>query len=80
MTTPQEGAVQVLFDGEMHVAYGFLHLLPPNTDFVDLIFARGGQANGLCGAAQPGVLAMTTGGAMPASVMLGEVRAQFDLE
>ena len=63
--------MQVLFDGEMHVAYGFLHLLPPNTDFVDLIFARGGQANGLCGAAQPGVLAMTTGlhtGSVPVRV------------
>jgi hypothetical protein len=71
MTPPQEVAVQVLYDGEMLVQYGFLHLLPWNTEFYDLTSARGGQANGLCGAARPGVLAMTTGlhtGSMPVRV------------
>ena len=63
--------MQVLFDGVMEVQYAFLHLLPWNTPFDDVISARGGQANGLSGAAQPGVLAMTTGlwmGAVPVRV------------
>ena len=71
MTTPREGAVRVLFDGEMQVQYAFLHLLPWNTEYYELISARGGQANGLCGAAQPGVLAMATGlhtGSVPVRV------------
>jgi len=63
--------VRVLFDGEMQVQYAFLHLLPWNTEYYELISARGGQANGLCGAAQPGVLAMATGlhtGSVPVRV------------
>jgi len=63
--------VRVLFDGEMQLQYAFLHLLPWNTEYYELISARGGQANGLCGAAQPGVLAMATGlhtGSVPVRV------------
>ena len=63
--------MRVLFDGEMQLQYAFLHLLPWNTEYYELISARGGQANGLCGAAQPGVLAMATGlhtGSVPVRV------------
>ncbi|WP_432524218.1 hypothetical protein [Kineococcus sp. SYSU DK006] len=52
--------MKVLFDDGLHVQYGFLHLQPSDVDF-DLIDARGGQANGLCGAAYPGILALVLG-------------------
>lgn len=52
--------MSVLFDGEIDVHYRFIFLCPvdsgPNGEF-----GRGGQVNGLCGAAQPGVLSLKTG-------------------
>jgi hypothetical protein len=62
--------VTVLFDGEIDVHYGFLFLHSPD-ETPDLLAARGGQANGLCGAAVPGVLSMVTGlhtGSVPVRV------------
>lgn len=54
--------MKVLFDGSASVHYGFIYLKPASFDVeIDLIQARGGQRNGLCGAAYPGVLAMLTG-------------------
>jgi hypothetical protein len=52
--------VRVLFDGQIPVHYRFL-FLQPSGEWADLGRTRGGQVNGLCGAALPGVLAMTTG-------------------
>ncbi|ROS23766.1 hypothetical protein [Cellulomonas sp. PhB150] len=54
--------MRVLFDGPVRVHYGFLAFEPeeaPSSGF--LLEARGGQANGLCGAAVPGCLSMVTG-------------------
>lgn len=57
--------MQVLVEQELRVHYGFVWLRPepgPRDDLgEDLVRARGGQANGLCGAAYPGVLSMVTG-------------------
>ena len=54
--------MQVLFDGEVHVHYGFLAFEPEGSLTAGyLLEARGGQANGLCGAAVPGCLSMVTG-------------------
>jgi len=52
--------VTVLFDGEIHVHYGFL-FLSTEDDQPDLMETRRGQRNGLCGAAVVGVLSMVTG-------------------
>jgi hypothetical protein len=52
--------VAVLFDGEIHVHYGFL-FLSTKDDQPDLMDTRRGQRNGLCGAAEAGVLSMVTG-------------------
>lgn len=50
----------VAFDDEIHVHYAFIFV--QSTDLSpELISARGGQANGLCGAAVPGVLSLQTG-------------------
>ncbi|GIF75610.1 hypothetical protein [Asanoa siamensis] len=50
----------VLFDGELHVHYRFVNLTEEG-EAPDLSRASGGQRNGLCGAAEPGALAMVTG-------------------
>ena len=50
----------VLFDGEIHVHYRFINLTVFG-ELSDLSHASGGQRNGLCGAAEPGALAMITG-------------------
>lgn len=55
---------QVLFDGDIHVHYGFLVLERGDRDdrvLEDLLAARGGQSNGLCGARFPHHLVMATG-------------------
>ena len=65
--------MKVLFDGDVHVHYGFIHVEPPPEAEFDLISARGGQVNGLCGAAYPGVLAMVTG------LHTGTVPLRFEL-
>ena len=61
----------VLFEGVVHLHYGFIFVLPPGMDQPDLIGSRGGQVNGLCGAASTGALALVTGlhtGAAPLRV------------
>jgi hypothetical protein len=52
--------VSVLFDADIEVHYGFLSLQPA-TAAADPATGRAGQLNGLCGAAEPGCLSMTTG-------------------
>lgn len=54
--------MSVLFDGELHVHYGQFYVESRTDDyFDDLAEARAGQVNGLCGAAVPGLLFLTTG-------------------
>jgi hypothetical protein len=50
----------MLFDGEIHVHYGFIYLSTED-DQPELMETRRGQRNGLCGAAVVGVLSMVTG-------------------
>lgn len=50
----------VLFDDDIHVHYGFI-FLSTEDDQRDLMEARRGQRNGLCGAAVPGMLSLVTG-------------------
>jgi hypothetical protein len=63
-------------DFDLHVHYGFIYLQPRSAEPIeDIIAARGGQANGICGAAYPGWLVMTTGlhtGRVPFSVCIAE--------
>ncbi|MGI6869719.1 hypothetical protein [Amycolatopsis sp. 3B14] len=52
----------LLFEGELHVHYGQFYVESRTGEFFDgLTDARGGQSNGLCGAAVPGLLFLTTG-------------------
>lgn len=56
-----------LFDGELHVHYGFINVFPEGGDPPSDL-GRSGQVNGLCGAAEPGALSLITGlhtGAVP---------------
>ncbi|HYY10480.1 MAG TPA: hypothetical protein VE781_06045 [Kineosporiaceae bacterium] len=53
--------MDVLFDGEIHVHYGFMFLQPAEVFGPDLRDSRRGQANGLAGARIPGVLSFVTG-------------------
>lgn len=50
----------VLFDGDVHVHYGFIWLATAD-DPLPVGDSRAGQSNGLCGAAIPGALNMVTG-------------------
>jgi hypothetical protein len=52
--------VAVLFDDELFVHFGFIHLMPVEAA-PDLMKARAGQVNGLLGAAELGALSMVTG-------------------
>jgi len=73
--------VDVLFDGEVPVHYGFVYLEPGDGSDVELLTARGGQANGLCGARYPGHLLMVTGlhtGPAPLRVELHHERPPLD--
>jgi len=55
-------AVPVVFDQEIHVHYGQFYVESRIDNFFEeLTESRGGQANGLCGAAVPGLLFLTTG-------------------
>ena len=55
-------AVPTVFDQEIHVHYGQFYVESRVGDFFEgLTDSRGGQANGLCGAAVPGLLFLTTG-------------------
>ena len=52
--------MQVIFEGEIHVHYRFIHLSAPGQQ--DLLSrSTAGQTNGLCGAAVPGQLSFVTG-------------------
>ena len=52
----------IVFDQEIHVHYGQFYVESRTDDFFEgLTESRGGQANGLCGAAVPGLLFLTTG-------------------
>lgn len=55
--------MQVLFEGDAHVHYGFLWFdaVGGSAYETDLMEARAGQTNGLLGAVEPGVLSMVTG-------------------
>jgi hypothetical protein len=54
--------VPTVFDQEIHLHYGQFYLESRTEDvFEGLTESRGGQANGLCGAAVPGLLFLTTG-------------------
>lgn len=58
----EEKAVKVLFDGRMDVSYGQAYVEPVDPDDdVDHEDDFAGQVNGLLGAAEPGVLYLTTG-------------------
>lgn len=50
-----------LFDERLPVHYGFVFLRQEDDEQPDLMDTRRGQANGLCGAAIPGVLSFVTG-------------------
>lgn len=53
--------VRVIYDDMVHVHYGFMDLGPQYVIPEHQLQARGGQRNGLCGAALPGHLHLTTG-------------------
>jgi len=64
----------VIFDGPMHVHYGFIWLHPEER-YDEFVSGRpfAGQVNGLCGAAIPGLLDLRTGlhtGSVPVRVIL----------
>jgi hypothetical protein len=69
-------AVASTSDLDLQVHYGFVYLQPGSAEPVDdIIAARGGQANGICGAAYAGRLAVVTGlhtGRVPFSVCIAE--------
>ncbi|WP_203707427.1 hypothetical protein, partial [Asanoa iriomotensis] len=70
----------VLFDGEIHVHYRFVNLTEEGAG-PDLSRASGGQRNGLCGAAEPGALAMVTGlhtGTVPFTVTWHDTEPPLD--
>ncbi|MET9272596.1 hypothetical protein [Kribbella sp. NPDC003557] len=52
---------EVLFDGKMNLSFGQIYLMSGDTDWPDFDDSRRGQANGLCGAAEPGRLLLATG-------------------
>src|SRR5262249_50612724 len=54
-------AVPIVFDQEIDVHYGQFYVQSRPDFFVGLIESLGGQANGLCGAAVPGLLFLITG-------------------
>lgn len=53
--------MKILFDNLLHVHYGQFHVLPPESNGVELIDAFSGQTNGLCGAAVQQHLLLITG-------------------
>ncbi|MEW1707479.1 hypothetical protein AB0230_09585 [Microbacterium sp. NPDC089190] len=67
---------EVIFDGPMHVHYGFIWLHPEER-YDEFVSGRpfAGQENGLCGAAIPGLLDLRTGlhtGSVPVRVVLAD--------
>jgi len=53
--------VPAVVDQELSVEYGFVDLMSGDRRVEELLAARGGQVNGLCGATYPGALSMMTG-------------------
>lgn len=54
--------MDLVFDGTLRVDYGFVFFYAGEpVEQPELTSARGGQQNGLCGAAEPGVLSLVTG-------------------
>jgi hypothetical protein len=53
--------VETLFDGDVEVAFSQAYVTSDDDWFSDLDDSFVGQTNGLCGAAQPGFLWLTTG-------------------
>jgi hypothetical protein len=53
--------IDVLFEGKMDVTFGQIYLMSGDTDWPDFDDSRRGQANGICGAAEPGRLLLATG-------------------
>jgi hypothetical protein len=70
--TGHDRPMTVLLDGIVHVHYGFISLAPDG-ETPDLMQARAGQVNGLCGGGVPRMLSMITGlhtGAIPFRIEL----------
>lgn len=75
--------VTVLFDGEIDVHYGFGYVFPADGDPPGLDRSRGGQVNGLCGAACPGTLSLVTGlhtGRVPITVEVLDAEPGLEAE
>ena len=53
--------VSIVFDQEIHVYYGQFYVESRTDGLFELTESLGGQANGLCGAAVPGLLYLITG-------------------
>ncbi|WP_432892532.1 hypothetical protein ACQPYH_17440 [Kribbella sp. CA-245084] len=51
----------VLFEGKLDLTFGQIYLMSGDTDWPDFDDSRRGQANGICGAAEPGRLLLFTG-------------------
>jgi hypothetical protein len=51
----------VLFDGKMGLTFGQIYVVSGDADWPDFDDSRRGQANGICGAAEPGRLLLATG-------------------
>lgn len=70
--------MSILFDGAVHVHYRQFYVESRIEDFFEgLTGACGGQTNGLCGGAVPGLLFLTTGlhtGEIPVTVEVHEER------
>ncbi|MCC2321397.1 hypothetical protein [Cellulomonas xiejunii] len=70
-----------LFDGEIEVDYGFVDVVADGDESPDLVRARGGQRNGLCGAACANALSLVTAtrtGAVPLRVELHDAPPPLD--
>ena len=52
---------EVLFEGKLDLSFGQLYLMSGDTDWPDFDDSRRAQANGICGAAEPGRLLLATG-------------------
>ena len=64
--------METLYDDEMPVHYGFINLLPADEEPGDLLLARKGQQNGLCGTRIAHQVALVTG------LHTGEVRLRVE--
>ena len=53
--------MSIVFDQQIHVYYWQFYVESRTDGFFELTESLGGQANGLCGAAVPGLLFLTTG-------------------